>query len=601
MEKHDYIVKKSNDFVDALDRASNELTAFVQTLNQIDDDISTSILNFSNKCSLLSEKFKKSNHTAVDQALNTALSEIVSSVKNWQKAFEQNKSGKKFMVDHQKYLATMVFGAVKAGKSTLGNFLAGREWIQASYDNRYKHLPVTEFDSQEKARKTGGMTEKDDEGRRWFCEGVTDTTGDIQYFTLSGLRWFDSPGTGSLGTADDFKKMDEMVKEYLNYVDLCIFLINSSEPGLTEDMKYMKFLNSANQEALIVITKSDFPDEDLDDEGNFTSIIRPKSDETRKLQEDDMCVRLRQQYPDLDSSKYRAISISTKLATDAVIEGDSEKFHESHLDILMDKIAEKASKNIIELKKKRPKEAFGKFISDIISGSEDFGGIAAVISNLDRVQKNIDDFKSQIENKTKLLTRNILSAVKSALVNKLSDLTAVVEKGNEVSGSQISKLLNEITTSEMTKYISRTIGEIIGQNLNLVQEIALSAKSSEIHSAGITQRYTEVEHQYVEAVVDSRDPRGIIEHVCSWFGKEYSTISYEKRTKTERIENGTNVEDVIDEVLPQVEGYVNDTVKENMENIAETFFKPQEMLVSEIRNSAGELSTILENFRKKII
>ena len=38
-----------------------------------------------------------------------------------------------------------------------------------------------------------------------------------------------------------------------------------------------------------------------------------------------------------------------------------------------------------------------------------------------------------------------------------------------------------------------------------------------------------------------------------------------------------------------------------MENIAETFFKPQEMLVSEIRNSAGELSTILENFRKKII
>ena len=77
----------------------------------------------------------------------------------------------------------------------------------------------------------------------------------------------------------------------------------------------------------------------------------------------------------------------------------------------------------------------------------------------------------------------------------------------------------------MTKYISRTIGEIIGQNLNLVQEIALSAKSSEIHSAGITQRYTEVEHQYVEAVVGSRDPRGIIEHVCSWFGKEYSTIS----------------------------------------------------------------------------
>ena len=601
MQDSDYIVSKTDGFISALDRAGQELAAFEQTLNQMDGDIAKRIQKFSEDCSALSAKFKKSGKmTAVDEALNVALSEIASSVASWEKAFEQNRSGKKFMVEHQKYLATMVFGAVKAGKSTLGNFLAGRELLKAPFDNRYKHLPVTEFSSQEQARKTGGMTEKDSEGRRWFCEGVTDTTGDIQYFTLSGLRWFDSPGTGSLGTADDFRKMDEMVKEYLNYVDLCIFLINSSEPGLTEDMKYMKFLNSSNQEALVVITKSDFSDEDVDDDGNIVSETCPKDDKTRKMQEDDMCQRLRKQYPDLDSSKYRAISISTCLAKDAVENGDAKKFRDSHLDLLMDRIAEKAAENIIELKKKRPREAFGKFISDVRNGSDDFGGIAAVLASLDQVQENIAHFKGEIENKTRLLTQNILSVVRSAMEKKLVDLSSEVSRGHSVSGDDISAMLKEITSGEMKKAIGRAIGEIIGQNLNVMQDIRLSAGAAGIKSSGVSQRYIEVEHQYVEAVVSSRSPHGIIEHVRSWFGKRYSSVHYEPRTKVEKIASGTNIEEVLDEVKPQVEGYVRDTVRDNLDNIANTFFKTQERFIAEVRARAGELSSGLEDIRKQV-
>ncbi len=600
-QENSYIVSKADGFISALDRAGQELTAFEQTLNQMDGDVVKRIRQFSDECAALSVRFKKSGQmTAVDEALNVTLAEIASAVASWQMAFEKNRSGKKFMIEHQKYLATMVFGAVKAGKSTLGNFLAGREFLSAPFDNRYKHLPVTEFSSQEQARKTGGMTEKDSEGRRWFCEGVTDTTGDIQYFTLSGLRWFDSPGTGSLGTADDFRKMDEMVKEYLNYVDLCIFLINSSEPGLTEDMKYMKFLNASNQEALVVITKSDFFDEDVDDDGNIVSETRPKDDKTRKMQEDDMCQRLRKQYPDLDSSKYRAISISTGLAKDAVKNGDARKFRESHLDLLMDRISEKAAKNIIELKKKRPREAFGKFVADVRNGTEDFGGIAAVLASLDKAQKNIDGFKKEIGNKTRLLTQNILSVVKSAMEKELVDLSAEVSRGRSISGNEISGMLMEITSREMKKVIGRAIGDIIGQNLNVMQGITLSAGSAGIHSSGVSQRYTEVEHQYVEAVVGTRDPRGIIEHVQSWFGKTFSAVYYEQRTKVEKIASGTNIEDVLDEVLPQVKSYVQDTVRENLDNIANNFFRTQERFIAEIRNKAKALSSSLEGISKKV-
>lgn len=103
-----------------------------------------------------------------------------------------------------------------------------KHWRSAEFDNEYKHCPPTEFATQEKGAIPAILKKLQD--ALGFCEGVTDTTGDIQFFTLSGLRWFDSPGTGAVEMAGDKRNMEEMVNDYLQYVDLCIFLINSSEP-----------------------------------------------------------------------------------------------------------------------------------------------------------------------------------------------------------------------------------------------------------------------------------------------------------------------------------------------------------------------------------
>ncbi len=161
-------------------------------------------------------------------------------------------------------------------------------------------------------RKTGGLS-TDDNGRTWFTEGSVDTTGAIQYFTLSGLRWVDSPGTGALEKEGDTLNMENMVNEYIPYADLCIFLLNSSEPGLLEDMRYMEKLSREGQESLVVITKSDIVDEDVDEDGEIVSVVKAKDDSRRKLQEDDIVKRLSELYPNLDAESFRAISISTLL------------------------------------------------------------------------------------------------------------------------------------------------------------------------------------------------------------------------------------------------------------------------------------------------
>ena len=71
------------------------------------------------------------------------------------------------------------------------------------------------------------------------------------------------------------------------------------------------------------------------DDGNLISILSPKSNADRKLQEDDICKRIKKQYPDIDENKFRAISISTALAGEAIADEDDNKFKDSRLDLLM--------------------------------------------------------------------------------------------------------------------------------------------------------------------------------------------------------------------------------------------------------------------------
>lgn len=122
------------------------------------------------------------------------------------------------MNKHQKYLVVMVFGAVKAGKSSLGNFMAGKSFLEAPFDNAFKHHPFVPMESEESGRVEGGI-EKDEKGRQFFKVGFTDTTGAIQYFTMSGLRWMDSPGTGAIAKKDDHLDMEKLVEEYIPYTD----------------------------------------------------------------------------------------------------------------------------------------------------------------------------------------------------------------------------------------------------------------------------------------------------------------------------------------------------------------------------------------------
>lgn len=629
-----YMPQMATEFLQAMDVAGKKLHNFSQEIENRNQAVFSALETFEQTCmALLKESLPQQKSTSVDEALMGIKASLEQSIASWHASITKSKSGQKFMDEHDKYMVVMVFGAVKAGKSTLGNFLAGREWLKTSFDNEYKQRDPAQFMQEEEGRKEGGIEKQD--GRDWFCEGYTDTTGNIQYFTLSGLRWFDSPGTGALAKEHDKVNMEDMVKQYLPFVDMCIFLINSSEPGLMEDMKYMKFLSRAEQEALVVITRSDMIEEDVDEEGDLVQLCVPKKAAQRQLQEEDMCRRLQAAYPDLDSEKYRAMSLSTRLAKEALQENDEAKFRASQLDILMQKLTAKARGNVVKMKEKRPKKVMNQFIQEIMDGDETISGLSGFRDKLQKIQESVDDFRQKIDERTEKLTQKIQHRVETAVTEKISQMAHQLEKKSNskdtaieraqdeaweqfrhfggkhdeqtitrdkavtsgVDAGTIANVLSTMTQSILAEEVNHAISLIIGKNREQADNLSMEMAEPQLALQGLQKVQKEVKHTYPEVIVVERDPDGMWEQFRHFFGKHYKQTITRNKVVTSMVDAGTNVDAVIEELMPQVERYVWDTVHSNLQKIADSYFAPQERLLTAMQVQMEHLQKTLTGLK----
>ena len=410
------------------------------------------------------------------------------------------------------------------------------------------------------------------------------------------MRWIDSPGTGSLEKEGDTLNMENMVNEYIPYADLCIFLLNSSEPGLLEDMKYMEKLSREGQESLVVITKSDIVEDDVDDDGEIVREVKAKDDSRRKLQEDDIVKRLSELYPNLDAESFRAISISTLLAKDAIKENNDKKFSDSNLDLLMKILGEKVSKETINLKTKRPKRTLNSFIDKLINGDKidnKFEGLLDLVSSYNDLKQPIDEYKSKIESKKNRVVRLIIQDIQQELRSTLYKWNAKVEKTKvPIESDKMNAEINQIIEDGINRGINKEITYIIEGYSSTSKQVL----SNFVNIQSLTKNYEEVEHEYIEHEVVERDPNGIIEHIKSFFGKTYYKSRPITKTNILKIDVGTNIHEVLDSLLVQSRTIINDEVSVALENIQNSYFLPQEKyidkMICQIENVIKELQLL---------
>ena len=280
----------------------------------------------------------------------------------------------------------------------------------------------------------------------------------------------DSPGTGAVAKStdrQDGRTMDDMVKEYIPYTDMCIFLMNSSEPGLQEDMKYIRQLNKENQTALVVITKSDKAEEDEDEDGNIIKVWEPKDADTRRIQEEHICAQIKNSCPEVPTYKYSAISVSTYLAKAGIKEHDDEKYRGGNIDTLMKCISDKVGNNVIELKEKKPKKNVNAFIDNIINDTaitsdgarQDIKGLR---DQFIIIKNEISKHKKKLEDKKGVIRRRIQREIESTVRGNIRKWSDEVEgKNTSLTDSEIADRIIKIVNPIITKDLNLAIGEVI--------------------------------------------------------------------------------------------------------------------------------------------
>lgn len=200
-------------------------------------------------------------------------------LKTWEQQIKQRQKGTKFRQGFDDSLLVFVYGKVKSGKSSLGNYVAWGH-SQPSPELKNKNSLHPEYFTSEQTDVKGGDKENEAEKNLQFRVGATEATSSIQGFRLPGLTWVDSPGLHSVNETNG-----ELAKEYVKHADLILYVMNSQAPGRATDMAELTELINNRKKVMVLLTGSDTTEEDEDENGDLITrtIMKPIADQQLQI------------------------------------------------------------------------------------------------------------------------------------------------------------------------------------------------------------------------------------------------------------------------------------------------------------------------------
>lgn len=275
----------------------------------------------------------------------------------WQKNINCRDKGLQFRKGFNDSLLVFVYGKVKSGKSSLGNYMA---WGQTDPDIHVKTATPADrqpsFFSHENTHAENGDSQNEALNRQEFRVGATEATSSIQGFRLPGLTWVDSPGLHSVN-----EQNGRLAKDYVEHADLILYTMRSDAPGRASDLNEIQELKTNGKEMLILVTGSDINQEDWDevlDEIKVTVQMKPQ--ETRCMQRDYIAKELGFINSD------QLVSISARYAQEHA--NDLDKVVDSGMGQLFSILHRISQQDGVRLKRNVPMRNFYQFVK--ICGGE---------------------------------------------------------------------------------------------------------------------------------------------------------------------------------------------------------------------------------------
>ncbi len=497
--------------------------------------------------------------------LQSSLGDLLTEVTS---AMEKNRTGTKFIQDHEQSFNIAVFGKVKAGKSYLGNFIMGNQLrdmgLKTSYD-RIAKRPVVEVYDRGTVHTQDRLSELTEDGNENFFVDANEATSSIQLFHLGGMAWFDTPGIGSVTWENEM-----LAKDYVDNADLVVYASNSDAAGTRQDFAEMRELYNKNKQFLLLLTQSDTVEEyDIDDEtGDSICDLVAKSEKDQRDTESYMIEELAANgLPKL--RKDEILTISAKLAMNALEEDDPEKFKDSHMGDFLDVLTNITKTDGARLKRETP---FVRMRSTLIQ----------TLEILNRAEQKLKKHKESLIAKQKELgsrNRALMTQMRQQCRRRIDTIITKRVMEIENSGTAISSdELSAMVSDEIYTVMEQTCASEFSAEGQILSDYKDKLRLDGVGNLEMKKDTITYTVPVVRRVL--RDPDGIIETICSIFGKEYYTSKVEDKSKSSTFDIGINEGEVRSLTFKLLDQLFEDQVPVMMKQLSERY-------LSEITNLTG--------------
>ena len=568
-------INEFNNFYESLSTLKCEMTK-VDSQNNSENERLTSLFEEtaqSIKNKKVSETIK--NQNALSDIIKISETALKNAIENWRVQIKKHQRELKFRNEFNNSLILMIYGKVKAGKSSFGNFIAKNK-LQGQELQYFKY--------------------NKDTGQKQMIDGFevksTECTSEIQGFNLSGLTFIDTPGLGSMTT-----EYGNLAKEFVKSADLIIFPYPSDSPGRQSDNNELKELVDNGQSFIIIITKSDVCEEDEVD-GKLVKNWQNKDIPTRKAQEGYVLNEVSKQ--SCDNLKCKdIISISTYVAQNAIKSGNKNDLYASKLPYLFEKITEIIKKDSVKLKINSPKEKLKTFIKNCIGNSMDNHNEFSIykikqkfmtLSNdIIKKQKNFQEKRNSIL----LLIQNDIDPNIRAIIDKssgnLNELKDKIQhKVQEIVQLHLKKSICEILNDFGNKLEKEFPIEINEDEITIKDKTETIVYNNSHKKAGVGATLGALAGM-AAATFFSGGLALIAGAAFSFFGSAAGNGIAESidSKRVEEIVTGNNIEEIIYNISQKSFESASIYVQNTFESLDIEYFKP-------LLNYSSEIITILD-------
>ncbi len=560
------------------------------------------VYSYNEKIQKLSiNKSLQNQNKEIGELLNLTLNILKDSSTKWIENFNNILEKEKFRSDLENYFIIIIFGKVKAGKSSLGNFIA-----QNSPKN--EKVNFFKYDKAGKEKTIQKLEEIDDNS---FGTDNLECTREIQGFKLDAMAWIDTPGLGSM-----VEENGELAKEYIQSADYIIYPTSSDSPLQADEILQLKELFEQNKKVTICITKSDIKERLRDTNGKLLKkngkvlpkVMINKSLENREEQEKYVKEEI-EKINKNESLLGDIISLSVHTAKLGLQKSDEKLFEESNIPKFYELLTEVVKKKASKLKSETPYNGLKSFIdNDVLGVTEKPNPLTIKI-----IREKIDDLDENItENLTQFDT--LISNIKSDLSGEIEVIVAKYY-------IEINKYNSEEMFKKIDKEIADNISNIIENNIkNAFENFSYSLDNL---STSISGGEFKIDDRYAEYTYTTKERNrnigsallgtgamigaGLLTGGSAWVvagvsilaggaggyvGGKLGEMTGSKHT--DKVNIGDNKDEVIQKFKEkQLSTHENNTIK-IYKDIQKQFFIP---LQDSIKNMRSEL----DNFEKNII